>query len=160
MALFQLFKTQIFSAAPETVWAFISNPHNLRAITPDYLSFTIRTKNLPGTIYPGLIIHYTIKPVLGLKLEWITEISQVVENSYFIDKQIRGPYALWVHEHRIEQRGNGTIMTDLVSYDPGFGFLSTLANALFIRRKLEEIFDFRQRILAKKLDPGAVTEPN
>jgi ligand-binding SRPBCC domain-containing protein len=37
----------------------------------------------------------------------MTEISFVKENSYFVDEQRFGPYALWHHKHFFEATENG-----------------------------------------------------
>jgi len=137
----------------EDVWDFISSPGNLRRITPDYMGFEINSKNIPGKMYPGMVISYTVKPLLGLKMIWVTEITHVEEMRYFVDEQRIGPYSMWHHEHFIEPAGEGVLMTDIVSYSPPFGFLGALANRIFIRKQLESIFSYRRNKL-KELFPG------
>jgi ligand-binding SRPBCC domain-containing protein len=62
---------------------------------------------------------------------------------YFVDEQRVGPYSMWHHEHKIEPIEGGVLMTDIVSYKPSFGILGLIANSIFIKKKLEKIFDFR-----------------
>lgn len=151
MAFYQLQKQQTVPVSPEVLWDFISSPKNLKEITPEYMGFDITSANLPEKMYPGMIISYTVKPLLGIKMRWVTEITQVEQGRYFVDEQRVGPYALWHHQHRIEPTGDeGTLMTDIVSYSPPLGILGAFANALFIRRQLDEIFDFRQLALEKR----------
>ena len=97
-----------------------------------------------------MMISYIVKPILGIKTLWVTEITHVQEQKYFVDEQRVGPYAIWHHEHIIEKTDEGVLMTDIVSYKPPFGFLGSLANKLFIQRKLNEIFDYRTKALMKK----------
>ena len=127
----------------DEVWDFISSPKNLKRITPDYMGFDITSHNPQDTMYPGMIISYKVSPVLGIKMRWVTEITHVREKDYFVDEQRVGPYAIWHHEHKIEPIEGGVLMTDIVSYKPPFGILGTLANGLFIRRQLNEIFKYR-----------------
>ena len=73
---------------------------------------------------------------------------------YFVDEQRVGPYKLWHHEHHIETVENGVLMKDIVSYSPPLGILGKLANVLVIRKKLEEIFNYRQKAF-QEIFPGS-----
>jgi len=149
MAYYQLHKTQFISASIREVWDFISSPENLKVITPEYMGFEVTSKNLPGKMYPGMIISYTVKPLLGIKMIWVTEITHVEEMKYFIDEQRIGPYSMWHHQHFIEPSGEGVLMTDIVTYSPPLGYFGAIANKLFIRKQLDTIFDYRSEILEK-----------
>ncbi|MDX1618140.1 MAG: SRPBCC family protein [Balneolaceae bacterium] len=144
MACYQLTRTQIIPADLEKVWDFISAPLNLKKITPDYLGFEITSSDLPDKMYQGMIVSYKVSPLLGLKLNWITEITHVVENRFFVDEQRIGPYRLWHHQHHLMPVKGGIEMTDIVTYKPPFGVLGALINRLVIRNKLSEIFEYRR----------------
>lgn len=150
MAFYQFTATQKIPATVEQVWDFISSPKNLKEITPAYMGFEITGANLPEKMYPGMIISYKVSPLLGIKMTWVTEITHVEHHRYFVDEQRMGPYAMWHHQHKIEAIEGGVQMTDIVSYQPPLGFLGVIANALFIRGKLKEIFDFRTVAVEKK----------
>jgi ligand-binding SRPBCC domain-containing protein len=150
MSFQQLIKTQIVPATINEVWDFISSPKNLKEITPDYMGFNIISKNLPEKIYPGMIISYKVRPLFGIPMAWVTEITHVVEKKYFVDEQRVGPYAMWHHQHFIEPHENGVNMMDIVSYKPPMGFLGSLMNAMIIRRQLESIFAYREKVLKKR----------
>lgn len=145
MAFYQFKKTQKIPTDIDQVWDFISSPKNLKKITPEYMGFDITFTDLPDKMYPGMIISYKVSPVAGVKTTWVTEITQVREKKYFVDEQRIGPYAMWHHEHIIEPIENGVLMTDIVSYQPPFGFLGSIANKLLIKKKLKEIFDYRTK---------------
>lgn len=150
MAFYQFQKQQKINSSIDGLWDFISSPANLKEITPDYMGFDITTKNLPDKMYPGMIISYKVSPLLGIKTTWVTEITQVIEKKYFVDEQRVGPYALWHHQHIIDPKEDGVLMTDIVSYQPPFGILGAIANSLIIRNKLNEIFDFRTKAVEKR----------
>ncbi len=150
MAFYQFTATQKIPASVEQVWDFISSPKNLKEITPAYMGFEITGANLPEKMYPGMIISYKVSPLFGIKMTWVTEITHVENHRYFVDEQRMGPYAMWHHQHKIEAIEGGVLMTDIVSYQPPLGFLGVIANALFIRGKLKEIFDFRTVAVEKK----------
>jgi ligand-binding SRPBCC domain-containing protein len=143
MGFYQLHKTQKIPASIEQVWDFISSPANLKKITPEYMGFNITSKMLSEKMYPGMIISYKVSPVLGIKMTWVTEITQVKEKEYFVDEQRVGPYSMWHHEHKIEPVDGGVLMTDIVSYKPPFGILGSIANYILIKKQLQEIFDYR-----------------
>lgn len=143
MGFYQLHKTQKIPTTIDKVWDFISSPANLKKITPGYMGFNITSKMLSEKMYPGMIISYKVSPVLGIKITWVTEITQVKEKEYFVDEQRVGPYTMWHHEHKIEPIEGGVLMTDIVSYKPPFGFLGSIANSILIKKQLEEIFAHR-----------------
>lgn len=147
MAFYQLNYTQKISAPVADVWDFIAKPSNLKKITPAYMGFDILTLNIPERMYQGLMIAYRVKPILGLPMTWVTEITHVKEGIYFVDEQRKGPYSLWHHEHWVEEIPGGTLMTDLVSYYPPMGFLGDIVHPLLIRPRLKEIFEYRRRSL-------------
>ena len=149
MAFYQLVKEQFVPTSIDEVLDFISSPGNLKEITPDHMGFDITSDSLPEKIYAGMIISYKVRPLLGIPMTWVTEITHVVDKKYFIDEQRIGPYALWHHQHIIEPSGQGVLMTDIISYKPPLGFLGSIANALFIRRQLEGIFAYRKEALRK-----------
>jgi ligand-binding SRPBCC domain-containing protein len=150
MSFFQFHSKIEIDAGIENVWNFISSPVNLKEITPDYMGFDITSKNLEAQMYEGMIISYQVSPLLGIKTTWVTEITHVKEKRYFVDEQRVGPYKMWHHQHFIEPTDNGTLMSDIVSYQPPFGVFGKLANGLFIEKKLNEIFDYRTKALFKR----------
>jgi len=150
MAFFQLTKKQFVPASIDEVWDFISSPVNLKEITPEHMGFDITSKDLPEKMYAGMIISYKVRPLLGIPMTWVTEITHVEDKRYFVDEQRVGPYAMWHHQHLIEPHENGVMMTDIVSYKPPLGFLGSIANSLMIRRQLEGIFAYREKALKKK----------
>ena len=147
MPVYTLHQTLTIPSTIEKVWDFISSPDNLKKITPDYMGFDITTKNLPKKIYPGMIVSYKVSPFLGIKITWVTEITQVRELKYFVDEQRVGPYKMWHHQHFIEPVEGGVLMTDIVDYQPPFGILGAIANQLIIKSQLNEIFSFRTKQL-------------
>jgi len=143
MAYYQLIKKQNIPASIDEIWDFISSPSNLKEITPKHMGFEVTGNTGKGQMYPGMIITYKVSPLLGIKLDWVTEITHVKDKEYFVDEQRIGPYTLWHHEHKIEPIEGGIMMTDIVTYQPPMGILGAIANTLFIKKQLEEIFGYR-----------------
>ena len=147
MGFYQFKRTQEINASIDEIWKFISDPSNLKLITPDYMGFDITSEDIPSKMYEGMIISYKVSPLLGIKTTWVTEITHLKENSYFVDEQRVGPYKIWHHQHMIQPMAKGTLMTDIVSYQPPLGFLGSIANELIIKGKLNEIFEYRTKAL-------------
>ena len=127
----------------EAAWDFFSSPANLKEITPTNLGFTIVSKHHGKKMYPGQIIEYMVKPVLGIPLYWMTEITHVVDKQFFVDEQRFGPYTMWHHQHHFKAVEGGVEMIDIVHYKLPFSFLGDIANTLFVKKQLQGIFDFR-----------------
>lgn len=125
---------------------FLSDPKNLKTITPDYMGFNI-VSGADRPMYAGQIIQYVVTPVLGIKTTWVTEITHVVDKHYFVDEQRFGPYALWHHKHFLKPINGGVEMEDIIDYKLPLGLLGGLAHPLMVKPKLEEIFNYRTKKL-------------
>ena len=88
--------TQTVPASPPECWEFFSNPGNLAQLTPPALDFRVLS-DVPSKIYAGLMIEYRVRPVFGLPMVWLTEITYVDENRRFVDEQRVGPYLSLIH---------------------------------------------------------------
>ncbi len=146
MKIYQLHRKQNLPISAEEAWNLFSDPKNLQKITPSSMGFKIISGG-DKPIYPGQIIQYTVTPVLGIKIKWVTEITHVIDKKYFVDEQRYGPYALWHHKHFIKEIPGGVEMEDIVDYKVPMGFLGQLIHPFLIKPKLDEIFDFRRKKL-------------
>ncbi|XZF13584.1 SRPBCC family protein [Chitinophagaceae bacterium MMS25-I14] len=143
MAVHRLVRTQHIPVPVDALWDFFSHPNNLDVLTPSYMNFRTTSGPLPDEIYPGQIITYKVSPVLGIPLFWMTEITHVMPGKLFVDEQRRGPYRLWHHQHHFAATIHGTLMTDIVHYQLPLSLFGTIAHRLFVKRRLEDIFDYR-----------------
>jgi ligand-binding SRPBCC domain-containing protein len=149
MGIHRIERTCILRTSLADAWSFFSDPKNLPRITPGDLGFEILS-DLPGEMHPGMMIEYRVSPLFGLRMRWLTEITQVRAPFYFVDEQRVGPYRLWHHEHRFREIAPGRVeATDLVHYVPPFGPLGEVAHPFVIAPRLREIFDYRERVLAE-----------
>ncbi len=146
MKIYTLNREQILPVKIEQAWDFFTSPHNLSKITPSSLDFKVLSKN-EGPIHPGMIIRYKVTPILGISLNWVTEITHVEHQHLFVDEQRFGPYAFWHHLHKFKEVEEGVEMEDLVHYTLPFGPIGAIAHTLLVKNKLNEIFDFRTKVL-------------
>ena len=138
-------RSQRVALPAEDVFAFFAEARNLEAVTPPWLGFRVLT---PGAIAmrEGALIDYRLR-LHGLPLRWRTRIAVWDPPRRFVDVQVRGPYSLWEHTHSFEPVDDGVEIRDRVRYALPLGPLGRLAHALFVRRDLERIFDFRAAAL-------------
>jgi ligand-binding SRPBCC domain-containing protein len=137
------YSCELWLAKPvEEVFAFFANARNLQAITPDWLNFEVLTPE-PIAMRQGALIDYRLR-LRGFPIRWTTEITAWEPPVRFVDEQRRGPYRIWIHEHRFKSRDGGTLATDLVRYNPPGGWL---IDCLFVRKDVEAIFRYRREKL-------------
>src|SRR5262249_14357934 len=145
MGVYYLHAEQLLPVDLQTAWAFFSSPNNLAKITPPEMGFIPLTPMADeAEIHTGMLIEYTVKPLLGIPLHWQTEIKTVEKPYRFVDIQLKGPYRLWEHTHTFTQTGKGVLMKDEVKYQLPLGPLGSVAHALLVRRKLQALFRFRK----------------
>lgn len=149
MKIYTLYREQKLNISLEEAWEFFSSPSNLKKITPPYMGFEIQSDHNNQKMFAGMIIEYLVKPLFGFPMRWVTEITHVKEKEYFVDEQRFGPYKFWHHLHQFRTENGILVMIDKVNYALPVGFLGRIAHKLFIRKKIEEIFDFRSEILQK-----------
>lgn len=141
--IYSIKTVQKIPIAIDTAWDFFSSPANLKKITPDNLGFEIISKHHGEKMYAGQIIEYKVKPILGIPLYWMTEITHIADKKYFIDEQRFGPYSLWHHQHHFKEINGGVEMTDIIHYKLPLWFIGDIGNAILVKHQLKKIFDFR-----------------
>lgn len=143
-----LFETEQFLPIDiDTAWRFFSSAGNLSKITPPAMRLKIVSGPGPEEIHKGMLIRYHLKPLFNIPVKWTTEISEVDKPYSFADRQLTGPYRLWVHTHRFYEKKNGILMKDEVRYALPFGWAGDLAHILLVKRKIRHIFDYRRQVL-------------
>ena len=128
------------------VFAFFSRPENLQQITPPWLDF--RMVETPKELKPGSLIRYRLR-WHGVPVRWTTEITEWDPPHGFVDRELKGPYALWNHEHLFTEKDGGTTMRDRVSYALPLAWAGRIAHWALVRSDVESIFDFREEMMAR-----------
>ncbi len=148
MKIYRFVRTQKIPINIKEAWNFLSDPNNLKTITPSYMGFHI-IENENTEMYSGQIIKYTVSPILGIKINWVTEITHVKNLEYFVDEQRFGPYSFWHHKHFIKEIKGGVEMVDILDYALPFGILGRIFHPVIVKPKLNEIFNYRREKLIK-----------
>ena len=143
MKIYRLHTTQNLPISINEAWNFLSDPVNLKTITPDYMGFEILS-GAEKKMFPGQIIQYIVTPILGIPTKWVTEITHVKKGEYFVDEQRFGPYSLWHHKHFLKPIKNGVEMEDIIDYKIPFGLFGQMIHPILVKPKLNEIFKYRK----------------
>ncbi len=141
--VYSLKTVQNIPVSLDTAWDFFSNPANLKEITPPDLGFKVVSKHHGDKMYAGQIIEYTVSPLLGIPMYWMTEITHVEDHQFFVDEQRFGPYQMWHHQHHFKSIEGGVEMTDIVHYKVPLWFLGDIANVILVKGQLNKIFNHR-----------------
>lgn len=113
-------------------------------MTPKHMRFKLLSDPLKK-IEMGSVLAYSILPLPLVKMIWLSEISAYEPMKRFCDTQLSGPYASWIHEHRIEGEDAGPCtLIDEVFFELPFGVLGTLAFTLYVKSALLKAFSYRR----------------
>lgn len=137
------------SAPIERTFEFFSDAFKLELITPPSLRFQMLTPG-PIEVDQGTVLDYRLR-VHGVPIRWRSVIEKWEPPSRFVDRQLKGPYKLWLHTHTFEARGGGTVVGDVVRYALPLGPIGDVVNRLVVRRDLEDIFDYRYEAISRLL---------
>lgn len=150
-------REQILPVTVDQAWLFFSQPRNLAELTPPGAGFEM-LRCPEGAVYEGAILEHRVRVAPLVHLRWVSEIKSVRRGEYFIDEQRSGPFRFWHHRHSFEGVEGGVRIRDDVHYAVGFGPIGALADRLFVRRQLEDLFAYRKAVLAKRFT-RVVAEP-
>jgi len=100
----------------DEAWDFFTNPRNLAKLTPKEMNFRHVFEPDAERVYKGMYLVYKVSPIGGIPLTWVTEITEVLPKQRFVDDQINGPFARWHHIHEFEDRGDKTLIRDILYY--------------------------------------------
>ena len=132
----------------DEVFSFYADASNLGTITPPWLEFRMLTP-APVPMAPGVRIDYRIR-LHGMPMRWKTEIREWNPPHRFVDVQLQGPYRVWEHTHEFVAVAAGTLVRDTVRYALPLGALGELVRRAFVARDIDRIFDYRERVLARR----------
>lgn len=145
MRVFELRRSVVLPRDLSEVFPFFAAAENLELLTPAFLRFRVLTP-LPIAMRVGTLIDYRLR-IRGLPVGWQSLISAWEPPHRFVDEQRRGPYRLWVHEHRFEETPGGTRVEDYVRYAVVGG---ALVQRLLVGPELQRIFDYRHEVLRER----------
>ena len=157
----------------EGVFRFFADPNNLPRLMPPWMRVRIESMRIvppdgdAGNRFAGtgsvLTASYRTTPFLPFRITSEARITGFAVNDYFEDIQGKGPFKSWHHRHsfvrELRNGVDGTIVRDEIEYDPGFGPLGSVGNALFIAPQMRRTFDYRQKTLEEIIGRGELDAP-
>ena len=147
----KIFRKTFLKSDIETCWEFFSNAENLSNLTPSNVGFVISDYD-GKSLYEGQKISYMVKPLFNISLNWTTEITSLKEEKEFVDIQIKGPFKIWHHRHLFKEKQGGVEMIDIIHYKIPYGIFGGIVEKLIVKKKVKEIFDFRDVQIKKIFD--------
>ena len=146
MRLHRLEQLQKLPIPLSRAWDFFADPRNLAVVTPPAMRLQI-TSELPETMYAGMLITYRLRPLPGVPVSWVNQITHVEAPHRWVDEQRFGPYRFFHHQHLFREIEGGVEMTDLVHYvlPRGTGPVSRL----LVGPALRDLFAYRRRVLER-----------
>ena len=149
MKLYSLQRSQRLPISIDDAWSFFSDPRNLAQITPPSMRFRTLS-DVPERMHAGMIVTYQVRPLFGIPVQWVTEITHVSEPHFFVDEQRFGPYRFWHHQHHFREVDGGTEIRDLIHYVLPFDPAGRAVQRWMVGPQLRHIFDFRRDVLVQR----------
>jgi ligand-binding SRPBCC domain-containing protein len=146
----RIHRKQVIPISMSEAWEFFSNPVNLSKITPPWLNLKV-ISDIPKSMHSGMIISYRITPMASISVLWISEITHVEAPIYFVDEQRLGPFRFWHHQHVFKEIGRNVEIQDIVHYAMPLGPIGEMVHSVSVHKKVDSIFDFRQKALERML---------
>jgi len=147
MKIYTVRREQLVEWPLRDVFKLFERPENLALITPPAMKFKIFTPR-PIEKRCGTVVDYSVR-ILGISVHWRMMITDYQPPYSFIDVQLKGPYTFWHHTHTFDECSNGTMIIDEVRYVLPFGIIGRLVHALFVKRQIHRIFDYRANVVER-----------
>ena len=154
--IYRLYNQQFLPISLKDAWRFFSTPQNLQKITPEELDFEMTSPD-EGKVYLGQIITYKIRLNKVFRMNWVTEITGMIHENYFVDEQRFGPYKMWHHRHTFEEVEGGVLVTDTVHFKIPLSLIAPLAYRFFVKQNLKRIFNYRTEKLNEIIASNQLT---
>ena len=149
--IMHLFKSeQNLPISINQAWDFFSNPANLMVLTHPKMKMKMESENGLNPIFKGKILKISVTLFGFFPSTFLSEISEVQAPDFFIDTQLKGPFAFWQHKHLLTEIDGGTKITDEVTLKFPLGFIGVVANYLFGKKYLENVFKYRKKVLDER----------
>ncbi|MGO9520033.1 MAG: SRPBCC family protein [Candidatus Korobacteraceae bacterium] len=165
----QRFEAEQWIAVPVPhVFAFFADPRNLPRIMPPKQATVVQLNLVPppfpadaipsdGERMAGvgtkIVFKFRAIPHLPMHEKWTALITEFSLNEYFVDTQQQGPFRRWHHTHAFEAKTvngrDGTLISDAVEYEVGFGIIGRMLERLLFQRMLHTTFEYRKQALER-----------
>ncbi len=139
-----LIKTSI-----ERAFHFHDDTNNLLKITPQNVKVSFETRGEPGL---GQEVLLRVQQFGLFTMNWHVKITEYKPPYQMTDIQVSGPFRSWKQTRQFRDINGECELTDIVEYEPPFGILGRIADSLFIRRQVANMFAYRQQATKRLLE--------
>ncbi|PTL79374.1 TIGR01777 family oxidoreductase [Vitiosangium sp. GDMCC 1.1324] len=149
-------KSQVFEARSqmpvdaEEVFAWHAREGAFQRLTPPWEPVEVVEHHGDG-IREGsrVVMRMRVGPV---SLQWVARHTRYSPGSLFQDVQESGPFARWVHTHRMwDEPSGGSVLEDDVEYALPVGALGRVVGGGYARHRLERMFAYRHSVTREDL---------
>jgi ligand-binding SRPBCC domain-containing protein len=145
-----MFVKSVLIAAPiETVFGFHERPDALQLLSPKFPPLQLIRKT--GGIESGSRVELKIGPFLWTALHTAYE-----KNRLFVDEQIQGPFAAWIHRHEFAAVDQATRLTDCVTFQLPGGVWINRIFGWAVQLGLRNMFRLRHRVTKRYCEKGSL----
>jgi uncharacterized protein (TIGR01777 family) len=133
----------------EEVYAWHERPGAFERLVPPWDKVEVLERT--GGIADGTVVRLRVH--LGpIAAQWVARHRDVIPGRQFVDEQIHGPFASWVHTHLVTPSGPGACeLTDRIEYRLPCGKPGEILGAGFARRLVERMLTYRHQTIRDDL---------
>ncbi len=136
----------------EAAFAWHERPGAFERLTPPWEHAEVVERS--GSIQDGGRVVVRVGAPVGLR--WVACHRDYQAGRQFVDEQVKGPFARWVHLHRFDPDGpSACIITDRIDYIPPLGAVGAAGEPFLIRPRLERMLGYRHELLRHDLETHA-----
>jgi len=157
-ATYTFTSAQVVPISPDEAFRFLRNPQNLHKIMPKSMRLQIDWPSDQLLVLGSRFRTRLVKA--GLPIKWDTEVTDFVPGHSFTDIQTNGPFRRWEHTHSIREVAGGTEITDRLEIEMPLGWLGRIAMALFVRRDMEQLFQYRTQRMTELFGQAPAQAPS
>ena len=133
-------KSSIIHAPVERVFEFHEREDAFELLSPPFPPARVISRS--DGINPGSRVVLKVGPI-----KWVALHGDYQRNKLFIDEQVSGPFARWVHRHEFERLdGQSTRLTDRIVFELRGGWMVTACLGWAIKLGLRSMFRYRHRV--------------
>ena len=136
----------------ESAFAWHERPGAFERLTPPWEHAEVVERS-GGIKDGGRVVVRVGAPVA---LRWVARHRDYQAGRQFVDEQVEGPFARWVHLHRFDPDGpSACVLTDRIDYSLPLGAVGVAGEPFLIRPRLERMLGYRHELLRGDLETHA-----
>lgn len=83
----------------------------------------------------------------GIWQNLTSKITEFDRPNYFVDEMVKGAFKSFRHKHHFEAEGDGTLMTDVFTFESPLGILGKIFNGLILTSYMKNLLERRNDVI-------------